>query len=158
MFDNRSQIDVVSVLLLLGEATIWKAVWSRFRFRRSPWKQWLFAVAPGWAPFAGTVFAAVNGSKGPPNMIFDRPPEGIIDTNLILTNLNSGASHSANHVILQDVWQTWDRGPRAQRQSPPIKEESYDVSRAVGVVDVDFTAMQLQSGWAVWLQCGCLVA
>jgi hypothetical protein len=91
MYEDRSNLDVISVLMLLGEATIWKVVWSRFRSRRTHWKQWLFPISPGWTPLAGSLFAAMNRSAGPPNLIFDRPPEGAIIDGLILMNLDSGA-------------------------------------------------------------------
>lgn len=156
MYEDRSNLDVISVLMLLGEATIWKVVWSRFRSRRTHWKQWLFPISPGWTPLAGSLFAAMNRSAGPPNLIFDRPPEGAITDGLILTNLDSGASHNASNVILQNIWQVWSKGPREERRLQPTGEK-YSVTREVGVVDVDISALSLQDSWAFWLQCFCLV-
>jgi hypothetical protein len=157
MFEDRSNLDVTSVLMLLGEATIWKVVWSRFRSRRTHWKQWLFPISPGWTPLAGSLFAAMNRSAGPPNLIFDRPPEGAITDGLILTNLDSGASHNASNVILQNIWQVWSKGPREERRLQSV-DEKYSVTREVGVVDVDISALRLQDSWAFWLQCFCLMA
>ena len=156
MFEDRSNLDVTSVLMLLGEATIWKVVWSRFRSCRTHWKQWLFPISPGWTPLAGSLFAAMNRSAGPPNLIFDRPPEGAIIDGLILTNLNSGASHNASNTILQNIWQVWSRGPREERRLQPAGE-IYSVTREVGVVDVDISALRLQDSSAFWLQFFCLM-
>ena len=53
LFEGKAQVDVVTVLMLLGEAAIWKVIWGRFRSRRVHWKIWLFAVSPGgrlWQP------------------------------------------------------------------------------------------------------------
>jgi hypothetical protein len=157
MFEDRSNLDVTSVLMLLGEATIWKVVWSRFRSCRTHWKQWLFPISPGWTPLAGSLFAAINRSAGPPNLIFDRPPEGAITDGLILTNLDSGASHNASNIILQNIWQVWSKGPREKRRLQSAGEK-YSVTREVGVLDVDISALRLQDNWAFWLQCFCLMA
>lgn len=157
MFEDKSNLDVTSVLMLLGEATIWKVVWSRFRSSRSHWKQWLFPISPGWTPLAGSLFAAMNRSAGPPNLIFDRPPEGVIVDGLTLTNLDSGASHKASNPILQNIWQVWCRGPREERRSQSVGEK-YSVTREVGVVDVDISALRLQDSWAFWLQVFSLIA
>lgn len=155
VFQDKSQLDVISVILLLGEATIWKAIWSRFRSTRSTWKQWIFSVSPGWTPLAASIFAAMNGSLSPPNLIFDRSPEGVKEE-LLLTNLNSGATHAASNVILQNIWQVWNRGPR-QNHKLRDKNQKYDVTRDVGVVDVDISALKLQHSWAVWIQASALL-
>lgn len=157
MFDDTSNLDVTSVLMVLGEATIWKVVWSRFRSRRTHWKQWVFPVSPGWTPLAGTLFASMNGSAGPTNFVFDRPPEGALVDGLILTNLNSGASHNASNTILQNIWQVWCKGPRDTRRSQS-EGQKYSVTREVGVVDVDISALRLQDSWAFWLQVFCLIS
>ncbi|KFY90295.1 hypothetical protein V498_06061 [Pseudogymnoascus sp. VKM F-4517 (FW-2822)] len=156
VFEDKSQLDVITVLLLLGEATIWKAIWSRFRSTRSTWEQWIFSVSPGWTPLAASIFAAMNGSSGPPNLIFDRPPEGVSEDGLLLTNLNSGATHAASNVILQNIWQVWNRGPR-QHHRLLGKDRGYNVTRDVGVVDVDISALKLQHSWAVWIQVSALL-
>src|SRR6266498_3554245 len=65
LFQNRSQVDAVSVLVLLGEATVWKAIWGRFRSRRAHWRHWVFAISPGWTPLAASLFANMSGHLGP---------------------------------------------------------------------------------------------
>ena len=56
LFQNKTQVDVATVLMLLGEATIWKAMWTRMRGRRSHWTHYIYAISPGWAPLAGFTF------------------------------------------------------------------------------------------------------
>ena len=156
LFQHKSQLDVITILLVLGEATIWKAIWSRRRFTRTHWTHWVFAVSPGWTPLAASIFAAIDGTRGPPNLIFNRAPENVLDDGLTLTNLNSGASHTAKHVILQNVWQAWHRGSPGRRERS--KNHTHDVTREVGVVDVNITAIRLPIGWKIWVHTGCLFA
>lgn len=155
-FSARSQFDVVTVLLLLGESTIWRVIWTRFRFRRCHWKQWVYPVSPGWTLLVGSLFTALQSSRGPPNVIFDRPPADSMDKGLILTNLNSGASHSASNVIIQNIWQAWYMGPRAQHRLQ--RGKTRDVTREVAVVDVDVGKMKAPNHWTLYLQGTCLTA
>lgn len=156
MFEATMNLDVTTILLLLGESTIWTAVWSRFRFRRWHWTHMVFATSLGWAPLAATVFASMEGRRGPPNLIFDRIPEGVRSSGLLLTNLNSGATHEANHAVLQNIWQAWYRGPREYHQKKLGKQ--YDVTRECGLVDVDVSKLALGFSWSLKLQATCLVA
>ncbi len=156
-FQGQAQIDVVTVLMLLGEATVWKLIWGRFRSNRSHWPQWIFAISPGWTPLAASLFAAMNGSLGPPNLIFDRSSEGTLSTGLTLTNLNSGATHDARNTILQNIWHTWCRGPRKQKQErTDARETLFDVTREVGVVDVNLDSLCIKDPKSVWLHIICL--
>ena len=159
LFRDKMQFDVTTVLLLLGEATIWKTIWTRFRFRRCHWKQWIFAIAPGWAPLAGSIFAAMQSSRGPANLIFDKPPSETMNSRLAMTNLNSGASHAASNVILQNVWQAWSHGPRSKnRKDQQSGKDSPKRFREVGVVDVNISKMQTTpSTWTLSLQASCLL-
>lgn len=156
IFQQKMQFDVVTVLLLLGEATIWKSIWTRFRFRRCHWKQWIFAIAPGWAPLAGSVFAAMQGSRGPPNLIYDRAPPEALYPHLELTNLNSGATHKALNVVIQNVWQAWYNGPRKTGRKAHVLEKYY-VSKEVGIVDVDLSKLESPSSWTLYIQSTCLL-
>jgi hypothetical protein len=156
MFQNKTQVDVVTVLMLLGEATIWKAIWGRSRSRRIHWTHFIYSISPGWAPLAGSLFAALNGSASPPNLIFDRIPEGSVDSNLFLTNLNSGATHSAQNTILQNIWQTWNRGPRENARRCSQNVEAFDLTREVGVIDVDVDSLNLERTVPLGLQLTCL--
>jgi hypothetical protein len=155
LFRNRSQVDVVTVLMLLGEATVWKAIWGRFRSRRTHWKQWIFAISPGWTPLAASLFAVMYGSIGPVNLVYDRPPEACIDNGLILTNLNSGASHSATNTMLQNIWHTWNKGARIQ-QNPRKKDYLFDLTREVGLADINLDLLYLENPRFFWLQSLCL--
>ena len=158
LFQGQAQVDAVTVLMLLGEATIWKTIWGRFRSRRSYWRQWAFAISPGWTPLAASLFAAMNGSIGPPNLVFDRPPEGSLSPGLVLTNLNSGATHSAQNTVLQNIWHTWCRGPRKQKkEGSDTDPPPFDVTREVGVVDVNLNTLQLGDPKSEWLHIGCLI-
>ena len=156
IFQQKMQFDVVTVLLLLGEATIWKSIWTRFRFRRCHWKQWIFAIAPGWAPLAGSIFAAMQGSRGPPNLIYDRAPPEALYPHLELTNLNSGATHKALNVVIQNVWQAWYNGPRKTGRKAHVLEKYY-VSKEVGIVDVDLSKLESPSSWTLYIQSTCLL-
>ena len=157
LFENRSQVDVVTVLMLLGEATIWKAIWGRFRSRRYHWRQWVFAISPGWTPLAASLFAAMYGSLGPTNLVYDRPPEACIDSGLMLTNLNSGASHVATNTILQNIWHTWNKGARIQK-NPRKNEYLFDLTREIGLADINLDHLYLESPRSFWLQSFCLTA
>ncbi|RDW71636.1 hypothetical protein BP6252_08199 [Coleophoma cylindrospora] len=156
MFQGSSQVDAVSLLLLLGEAMVWKAVWGRYRSRRYHWKQWVFAISPGWAPLAVSLFATMSGSLGPKNLIFERPPEGCIDNGLILTNLNSGASHSASNTIIQNIWHTWNKGARNQL-NPRKREHVFDLTREIGIADVNLDCLYLQNRPMFCFQALCLL-
>lgn len=156
LFNARTQFDVITVLLLLGESTIWKVIWTRFRFRRSHWKQWVYPISPGWTLLVSSLFAAMQSTRGPPNVIFDRPPADSISNGLVLTNLNSGASHSAGNVIIQNIWQAWYFGPRAQHRI--TRGKSRDVTREVAIVDVDIGKMKFPSHWTFTLQGACLIS
>jgi hypothetical protein len=151
LFQNTLQIDVATVLLLLGEGVIWKLIWSRCRSRRQHWKHWIFAISPGWTPLAGSLVAALSGTLHPANLIYDRPPEGSIDSGLVLTHLSSGASHAANNTILQNIWATWEHGPRAKHQATS-RGSKYDMTREVGVVEVNIDALHLENRLALRLQ------
>ncbi|KAF1920599.1 hypothetical protein BDU57DRAFT_508983 [Ampelomyces quisqualis] len=153
-FDSKSQFDVVTVLLLLGESTIWKVIWTRFRFRRCHWRQWVYPISPGWTLLASSLFTALQSSRGPPNVIFDRPPVDSLTSGLILTNLNSGASHSASNVIIQNIWQAWYMGPRAEHRIR--RGKTRDVTREVAVLDVDIGNMKSPGHWTLYLQGVCL--
>ncbi|KAL8797880.1 MAG: hypothetical protein Q9195_000232 [Heterodermia aff. obscurata] len=153
LFQGKAQVDVVTVLMLLGEAAIWKVIWGRFRSRRMHWKHWVFAISPGWTTLAASLFAAVNGSLHAPNLIFDRVPENTLDRGLILTNLESGASHTASNVIVQNIWQTWNGGPRAQHR----RREPFDVTKEIGLVDVNLDKLHLEHAGSWWFQLVCLV-
>lgn len=155
IFDITFAFDVVGILLLLGESTIWAAIWSRHRFQQRHWSHFIFPASLGWAPLAGTVFARMQGSRGPPNLIFDHMPEGQRTKGLMLTNLNSGATHEADHVILQNIWQTWYRGPRRKHQRALGK--SYDTTRETAVVDVEVSKIEPGYTWLFLGQAGCLV-
>lgn len=157
MFQNKTQADAVTVLMLLGETTIWKAIWGRLRSRRMHWTHFIYSFSPGWAPLAGSLFAALNGSQGSPNLVFDRIPEGSADSNLQLTNLNSGATHSAENTILQNIWQTWNRGARRKPRSSNQHGEHFDLTRDVGVVEVNLDALRLESSGPVLFQLMCLL-
>ena len=150
-------MDVVTVLMLLGEAAIWKVIWARFRSRRVHWKHWVFAVSPGWTTLAASLLAAINGSLHAPNLIFDRVPENTLDGRLILTNLNSGASHAATNVIIQNIWQTWNGGPRVQQRRSGARRP-FDITREVGLVDVNIDKLRLENPFSWWLQVVCLLA
>lgn len=156
LFQHQSQTDVIAVLMLLGEAVVWKAIWTRFRSQRTRWQHWVFAVSPGWAPLTATLFTALSNSNGPPNLVFDRPPEGTADAGLMLTNLNSGASHLATNTVLQNVWNAWKRGPR-QVSQPQVQSQHYNVTREVGVVDLDLDKLVLDNKPVFWIQFACLV-
>ena len=156
MFQNQLQTDVTTILMLLGESTIWKAIWTRFRSRRCHWKHWVFAVSPGWAPLAATLFAIMGSSIGAVNLIFDRPPESTHDTGLILTNLNSGASHFATNAILQDIWSAWNNGPR-QKMRSTRDDQVFEVTREVGVVDIDLDKFSPECTLSFWAQFVCLI-
>ena len=160
LFSRTAQTDVIAVLMLLGEATMWKAAWERVRARRWHWTQWVFAVSPGWAPLAATLFTLLSSAAaGAPNLVFDRPPEGTVDAGLVLTNLNSGASHGAGGaVLLQNVWSAWCRGPRRRPKGARRGDEVDGVTREVGVVDLDLDRFGLESGWPLWIQAACLAA
>ena len=163
LFSRTSQTDVVAVLMLLGEATMWRALWERLRARHGHWRQWVFAVSPGWAPLAATLFTALSSATGPggttPNLVYDRPPEGVLEPDLVLTNLNSGASHNAaSAVALQSIWDTWRRGPRQQSSGGRRGQQEVDTTREVGVVDLDLGHFALESGWTFWAQAACLAA
>jgi hypothetical protein len=155
LFQGKAQVDVLTVLMLLGEDAIWRVIWGRFRSRRSHWKQWVFAISPGWTTLAASLFAAVNGSLHAPNLIFDRVPGNALDGGLILTNLNSGASHAATNVIIQNIWQTWNGGPRAQQRRIEARSP-FDVTREVGLVDIQLDKLQLEKASAWWIQLICL--
>lgn len=151
IFQNKGQIDVIAILMILGESTIWKAIWSRFRSRRAHWSQWIFAISPGWAPLASTLFALLGSSSASPNLIFSRPPESTHDTALLMTNLNSGASHSASNTVLQNVWHVWNNS--ARRMSPSNAHgERIDITKEVGIVDVNLDSLLLKNSAALWLQ------
>jgi hypothetical protein len=156
IFQQKMQFDVVTVLLLLGEATIWKSVWTKFRFHRCHRKRWIFAIAPGWAPLAGSLFAAMQGSRGPPNLIYDRPPPEALFPHLELTNLNSGATHKALHVVLQNIWQAWYHGPRKTGRKPHGEGKKYYVNKEVGIVDVNVSKLECASSWTFHIQSTCL--
>ena len=157
IFQGQAQIDAVTVLMLLGEATIWKTIWARFRSKRSHWRQRIFAISPGWTPLAATLFTAMNGSMGPPNLIFDRPPEGALSKGLAITNLDSGATHDAQNAILQCIWQTWCHGPRKSKQEHSDSlVQGFSVTREVGVVDLNLDALHLEDRRSVWLHAFCL--
>ncbi|MCJ1327322.1 hypothetical protein MMC10_003990 [Thelotrema lepadinum] len=156
MFRNQTQTDVTTVLMLLGESTIWQAIWMRFRSRRCHWKHWVFAVSPGWAPLAASLLTTIGSSTEPVNLVFDRVPESSLDRGLILTNLNSGASHSATNTVLQNVWNAWTHGPR-QRLRSTRRDEVFDVTREVGVVDLDLNKFSLESRTSFWTQFVCLI-
>jgi hypothetical protein len=100
------------------------------------------------------LFTAMQSSRGPPNVIFDRPPADSVDKDLILTNLNSGASHSASNVVIQNIWQAWYMGARAQHRLQ--RGQSRDVTREVAVVDVDISKMKSPNYWTLYLQGACL--
>ena len=157
LFPGGAQVDVVTVLMLLGEAAIGKVIWARFRSRRVHWKHWVFAVSPGWTTLAASLFAAINGSLHAPNLIFDRVPENTLDGRLILTNLNSGASHAATNVIIQNIWQTWNGGPRVQQRRSGARRP-FDITREVGLVDVNIDKLRLENPFSWWLQVVCLLA
>lgn len=156
VFANKTEFDIITVLLLLGESVIWKVVWSRFRFKRRHWRQWIFAISPGWAPLAATVFTGLQTSRGPPNLIYDRPPAETIDSNLILTNLSSGASHPAANVRIQNIWQVWHRGPRGKHLWN--QKEDQVTTREVGIIDVDLTSLSTPANWTFYLQVVVLIA
>ena len=151
LFRGNPQVDVVTVLMLLGEEAIWKVIWGRFRSRRIHWKQWVFAVSPGWTPLAASLFTAVSGSLHAPNLIFNRVPNDAIDPGLVLTNLNSGASHAATNVIIQNIWQTWNGGPRAQQRRSEARSP-FDMTREVGLVDVHIDKLLLENKTTWWFQ------
>ena len=94
--------------------TMWKTIWGRFRSRCSDWRQWAFAICPDWTPLAASLFANMNDLIGPPNLVFDRLPEGSLSPSSVLTHLNSGATHSAQNIVLQNMWHIymWYHGPR----------------------------------------------
>lgn len=156
MFQNTSQLDVTTVLMLIGEATIWKAVWTRMRGRQAHWTHYLFAVSPGWTPLAGTLFAAMNGGVRPFNLIYERIPEGCCDRGLKLTNLNSGATHSADQTILQNIWETWSNGVDALSGSR-LHENELDITKEVGVMSVDLDQLKVSKPLAIGLHSTCLV-
>lgn len=84
MFQNKAQVDVVAVLMLLVESTIWKIIWSRLRSQRRNLTDLIFSILPGWAPLAATLLAWLSDADRPPNLIFDRCPDGATDSNLLL--------------------------------------------------------------------------
>ena len=96
-------------------------------------------------------------SNGSPNLIFDRPPECTIDQGLVLTNLNSGASHAATNTILQNIWNAWKRGPRYESSSRD-RQRQFDITREVGLVDLNFDALWIDSNVSFGIQLGCLTA
>ena len=155
-FQNSSQTDVIAVLMLIGEATVWRAIWSRFRFRRTHWRHWVFALSPGWAPLAANLFTALGSSNGTPNLIYDRPPEGSVDLSLQITNLNSGASHSATNTILQNIWNSWKRGPR-QKIPARGRNQVFDKTKEVGLVDLNLDELWVDHDVIFWVQLACLV-
>ena len=94
MFNNRSQIDVVSVLLLLGEATIWKIYLGVAVGHVEPTSRTtsLRYRQDGVRLPAPSLLPCIHQAKSP-NMIYDRAPENQIEDGLQLTNLHSGATH-----------------------------------------------------------------
>ena len=156
-FKNTSQIDVATVLMLIGEATIWKAAWSRMRGTRRHWTHYIFAVSPGWTPLAGTLFTAMNGGARPFNLIYDRIPEGCGDKGLQLTNLLSGATHAADQTILQNIWESWTNGMEA-RATARRPEHEFDITKQVGFMDVNLDQLTVSKPLAVALQLACLAA
>ncbi|MCJ1386570.1 hypothetical protein MMC17_009696 [Xylographa soralifera] len=149
LFANTSQVDVATVLMLLGEGAIWKAIWARNRSQRSHFRKWIFAISPGWTPLAASLLTALSSNPGAPNLIYDRPPEGTMVDGLLLTNLNLGATHTASNPILQNIWQTWNEGPRAPKQRHGAGD-SYDVTREVGVLELNLDALNLHSRFSFW--------
>jgi hypothetical protein len=151
MFQNKTQVDVLAILMLLGEASLWRVLWSRLRSRRAHWSHFMFAASPGWAPLAGSLFAGLASFEGSPNLVFDRAPEGSNDSKVLLTNLNSGATHQADNTMLQNIWQTWNRGYRRQRNS-----NTYDITREIGVVDVNLDQLVIETRWSLYIHLLCL--
>lgn len=157
LFQNTAQIDVVTLLLLLGENAIWKVVWSRFQSRRSHLTHWLFAVSPGWTPLAGSLLAALGGALHAPNLIFERPPEGVIDSSLILTNLNSGATPAGTNTIIQNIWSTWQRGSLKEYHKSNKGKGLGDPTRQIGIIDVRLDTLQIENWNMILLQSICLL-
>jgi len=160
MFQNKTQVDVVAVLMLLGESTIWKIIWSRLRSQRRHLTNFVFSISPGWAPLAATLLAWLSDADRPPNLIFDRCPDGATDSKLLLTNLNSGATHSADSAVLQNIWQTWIRANVVEPENlGRTAGESWRPkgTKKVGVVDVDVDNLKIGSRLALYTQLGCLV-
>lgn len=151
VFPNKGQIDVIAILMILGESTLWKAIWSRFRSRRAHWSRWIFAISPGWAPLASTLFALLGSSDVSPNLIFSRPPESVHEPTLLMTNLSSGASHSASNTVLQNVWQVWKHSARLTSPTS-VQSEGINITKEVGVVDVNLDALLLENPATLWLQ------
>lgn len=98
----------------------------------------------------------MNGSAHAPNLLFDRIPENSLDSGLILTYLNSGASHAATNVIIQNIWQTWNSGPRVQKRQSEARHP-FDITREVGLVDINLDRLQLEDPVSWWLQVACLL-
>ena len=160
LFSRTMQTDVIAVLMLLGESTLWKAVWERVRSRRCHWRHWVFAISPGWAPLAASTLAALGAATGidGPNLVFDRAPKGVIDHGLVLTNLKSGASHTAETVPSQNIWNAWCRGPRKQsRHLKHFKGKRPSVTREVGLVDLNLDKLIIEREWPFWIQAACLL-
>jgi hypothetical protein len=154
LFQVKNQIDVTTLLMLLGEATIWKAIWTRMRGQRTHWTHYIFTVSPGWTTLAGTLFASMDGGIQPLNLIFERIPEGCSDTKLMFTNLNSGATHSADQTILHNIWGTWVQG--IENKTEPTKDAGVDFTRQVGVMDVDLDKLTMTKRLAISIQMICL--
>ncbi|KAL9615731.1 MAG: hypothetical protein Q9160_009304 [Pyrenula sp. 1 TL-2023] len=154
LFQERTQIDVTAILLLLGEATIWKAIWTRMRGQRTHWTHYIFAISPEWTALAGTLFASMNGGVRAQNLIFERIPDGCFDGKLMLTNLNSGATHSADQTILQNLWETWAQG--VERKLDPRSASGINFTRQVGVMDLDLDQLTMTKRLAISGQAICL--
>jgi hypothetical protein len=157
LFQNTAQIDVVTLLLLLGENAIWKVVWSRFQCRRAHWTHWLFAVSPGWTPLAGSLLAALGGARHAPNLIYERAPEGVIDSSLSLINLNSGATPIGTNTILQNIWSAWQNGSLQDFHKSNVDKELGDSTRQIGIIDVRLDALQLENWKMILMQSICLL-
>src|SRR5204862_7103000 len=110
---------------------VWKAIWGRMRAQRLHWTHFVFTISPGWVTLASSIFASMATDGKSNNLIFDRIPEGCSEPGLLMTNLDSGASHSADNVILQNIWQAWSRGIDERRPNDEV-----DLTKEVGMLDV----------------------
>jgi hypothetical protein len=151
MLQNKTEVDVLTILMLLGEASLWRVLWSRLRSRRAHCSHFMFAASLGWAPLPSSLFAGLSSFEGSPNLVFDRAPDGSNDSKVLPMNLNSGVTHQADNTMLQNIWQTWNRGYRRQMNS-----NTYDVTRKIGVVDVNLELLVTKTRWSLCVHLVCL--
>ncbi|KAL9621539.1 MAG: hypothetical protein Q9160_004069 [Pyrenula sp. 1 TL-2023] len=96
----------------------------------------------------------MNGGIRAQNLIFERVPDGCFDGKLMLTNLNSGATHPADQTILQNLWETWAQG--IEKKIDHRGASDINFTRQVGVMDLDLDRLTMTKRLAISGQAICL--